>query len=1437
MTRQKGSYAGSEFVISLSFISFIMRKMLSRIFLKCFSIIFLFISFSAFAQENRIVFSHLDVNDGLSENWIKCIIRDRNGFIWFGTSTGLNRYDGYEFEVYLKNSNDSSSLSDNSISEITEDNDGNLWIGTGSGVNVLDISTYKFRRISLIPSAPLTCQDINYITTIASDSEGNIWIGTHNGLFYYNKSKETTAHILLDELSCASPFNSITAIAPDKTGSVWIGTNNGYVFKYSLRSNSIEKLESLNHGSSDNNLIRKLFIDNENILWVADSYGLHLFNIRDRVWEQKQQKKIDYWFSGVQISGIDQNIDGHIWITTDGKGLFIVDKKDFTVSNLVNLSYATGGLSSNGLSSLYFDKSGIAWIGTTKKGVDFYKKNARKFQLIKNSPADNNSLSNNDVNCIAEDVTGNLWIGTNGGGLNYLNRKTNSFKHYTANPGNTNSLSSNLIVTVFEDSEKKIWIGTYHGGLNRFDPETGKFTVYKYIDSDSTSLSDNRVWGICEDSRHNLWIATLTNGLNLFDRKTGKFRRYGSRNSSLCFDYLNSVSADKSDNLWVCSSNGLIFLSPGQNLSVCYRNNPNSNTSISDNHISSVFEDSRGLFWVCTSNGLDLMDRKSNTFRAFYESDGLPSNRVLRILEDKDSNLWISTKNGISKLTINNANKRDSLEFAFKNYRMSDGLQGKEFNETAAIKTRDGELYFGGPDGLNAFNPFEIKEDTTAARLVFTNLRIFNNIIRPEEEFNKRILLKKPIFNSKEITLMHKENSITIDFAALNYFFPEKTEYVYKLEGFNNNWIKTKGKKNFANYSNLNQGNYKFRLKGTNSDGIWNKDEISLKIKILPPFWESWYSYIIYGLLVFAFLVFIRYYFLYRERMKTRIEQERIESQHTHEIDTLKIKLFTSISHEFRTPLTLILSPVEQLMRKWKGKPEETHLKLIRQNARRLLLMVNQLLDFRKLEVQGFRYSPSFGDIVSFLKDVVNSFNDLGEQKHIKLDFSSEIEKFDTYFDKDKLEKILFNLLSNAFKFVNENGKVSVRLSFNTGGLKNIPETGIKYNNLTIEVEDNGIGIPSDKLDNLFTRFYQGETSNLAEQGNGIGLSLVNEFVKLHSGEITVESEIGKGSIFTISIPVRDTYNIEEDANSHFPEKSSSKENPDDLMPFGDSSDSKQTEEPGVFDGDTLTASDDNAEESSVNHPSQRRSIILIAEDNDDLRLYLKYSLQNKYHICEAANGEIALKKILKIVPDLIITDIMMPGLDGIELCRRVKNDRNVFHIPLILLTAKYSEQHQLEGIEAGADDYITKPFNIQILESKIENFIKSRKNIQSLFRNKLNIGPDEIEITSIDEQFLQKAIAIVEKKMSDGDFTVQELSREMGMSRTLLYKKILTLTGKPPLDFIRSLRLKRAALLLGKSQLTVSEITFRVGFKDPKYFRKQFLKEFGVLPSMYLEQ
>lgn len=1361
---------------------------------------------SLYAQNNRFVFSHLDVNNGISDNFIKCIYKDSKGFIWFGTNSGLNRFDGYNFEVFQQNSSDSTSLADNSINAITADINGNLWVGTGGGVSVLNCETFKFNKLKLETSSPYSCPDIGYITAMASDTTGNIMIGTHNGFFLYNPKSNLKKHFLLDEKSCTSQLNSITSISSDKTGSFWIGTINGFVIKYNLNSSSIEKIDSYSATNNRSGAVSNLFVDNRNNLWIADLNGLHIFNISKNSWDPDSQKKIGEVFKNLQITGISQDNANLIWVATDGNGVFIIDSGDFSFVNVTNMPYSAGALSSNGLSSLFCDQSGIIWIGTSKKGVDFYKKNVRKFRLIRNYPTEPNSLSHNDVNCITEDVRGNIWIGTNGGGLNYYNRKTNKYDHYFSTHGNPERLSSNIIVSVFEDSENKIWIGTYFGGLDCLDPVTGKINVYHHSDSDSSTLSDDRIWSICEDSRKNIWVATLTSGLNLYNRKTGKFKRINAQNSPICFNYINSIVADEHDNLWISSAHGLIYYNPILNISKCYYNNPQNPASISDNHVISTFKDSRDFFWICTDNGLNLMNLKNDSFRVLKETDGLPSNRVFRIEEDKDSNLWLSTKNGLSKLTIKRTNGPDSLSFHFVNYGMSDGLQGKEFNETAACETRDGELWFGGPDGLNAFYPLEIKEDSSYSKLVISDIRIDNIVVKNGELLNGRVLFEKPIFNTDKIVLKFLENSFTIDFVALNYFFTGKTKYIYTLEGFNDKWITTEGKENFATFTNLKSGNYTFKVKGTNSDGIWNKTPIILKIKVLPPFWASWYAYVLYFILISSLLLFLRFLILTRERMKTELEQEYIESQHIHEIDSMKIKFFTNISHEFRTPLTLIFSPAEKLMVQLKNKPEEKYLNLILQNAKRLLFMVNQLLDIRKMEVQGFSFNPSAGNIIAFIEEAVLSFNDLSEQKHIKFVLHSEIKELDTLFDKDKLEKILFNLLSNAFKFTPIDGEVSVDILTDKSSDQDTKAGAIrKPSFLTIKVRDSGIGIPRDKIGNLFVNFYQIESAISGDQGSGIGLALVKEFVKLHEGEITVDSELGKGSCFTVILPV--------------------------------ACNSRTLSENSLQKKDLKEYSHTSRNETERDNVPKKKPTILIAEDNDDLRFYIKDNLQKIYNVYEAANGEEALAIIQNIIPDLIISDIMMPGIDGLELCRRVKAADNISHIPFILLTGLSTEEEQFKSLETGADDFILKPFNFQILEAKISNLISVRRNLKQVFSSKLVIGPQNIDITSLDEQFIHRTLDLVEKNISKTDYTVEELSRDLGISRTVLYKKILALTGKPPLEFIRTLRLKRAAQLLQKSQLNVSEVAFKSGFNDPKYFRKHFKNEFGVLPSKYYEQ
>lgn len=1373
----------------------IQRPAFRTVLLACF--IMLVTNNQLTGQGNRFVFSHLNVTDGLSQNQINCIYRDSKGFMWFGTNAGLNRFDGLNFEIFSTENSSSSPLANNNINSIIEDNSGNIWIGTDHGISILDGKSYQITNFEYTAAATHNCGDIYYINSMLAAKNGNIWIGTNNGCFYKNMRNDSIHYLLIDAAKCSAPLNGITALTEDHSGNIWMSSKNGFIIKYDPVFKSIQKFKIPDKSNELANSVTRLFIDNDNELWVGNLYGLYLFHPGKDMWDNQFSETISKTADLKRIGAISQNMDGLIWIAADGGGAYIIDKDQWIIRNIKSQPTDNRQLSSNGLSFVHCDKEGIVWFGSTKKGIDYYKKNINKFRIYKSFAGDNNSLSNSDINAIIEDPKGNIWIGTDGGGLNYLDRKTHKITQPGVKNSPYNTLSSNIIVSLYADHAQKIWIGTYFGGLNKYDPLTGKFTVYKYISGDTTSVSDDRIYGIGEDSLNNLWVGTLGRGLNRLNPATGKFERINRGNSSLCFDFITSIYRDKQNVLWISTTNGLSVFDNAAQAFRCYTFIPGNPNSISDNNVINCFEDSRGLFWICTKNGLNLLDRNTHKFRQFKTSDGLPSNSIHAIVEDKNGNLWISSKNGISKLVLINVTSFHDLNFTVTNYNITDGLQGKEFNQSASLCTTDGEIFFGGPDGLNAFYPDEIKEDTTDTKMIFSDFRIFNKSVPYGQKHNNRYILDNPIFNTDKIALKYHENSFTIGFHSLTYFFPENNNYAYKLEGFDNDWVTCNGKNNSATYTNLSNGTYTFRVKEIKNKSFGN--EIALKIVVLPPFWKSWIAYFIYAILILLVFILLRHLILVRERMNTRVEHERLEALHLHEIDSLKIKLFTNISHEFRTPLTLIMSPVEKLLSQFKEQPEEKYLKLIDQNAKRLLQMVNQLLDFRKLEVQGFSYNPSYGDIVAFLSDTVSSFSNLGEKKHIELVFKTKIKTLNTSFDKDKLEKIMFNLLSNAFKFTPGYGKVTVSLDLEPS-VKNKESNA--DNNLVIRTEDTGIGIPADKTEKIFTRFFQVDSSGQVEKGTGIGLSLVAEFVKLHNGEIFVSSEVNKGSCFTVVLPVSNEGCITEPV----------------------------TETDGMISYFKV----DIPEQLHL-PPTSQRPVVLIAEDNDDLRFYLKDNLLQSYEIHEASNGEEGLRITQKLAPDLIISDIMMPVMDGIEFCRRVKSDRTICHIPFILLTAKSTEPQQLEGINTGADDYVTKPFNFQILEAKIANFINLRKNARQLFKNKLRIEPHEITITSLDEQFMKKALELVEKNMGVTDYSVETMSRDLGMSRTLLYKKILALTGKPPLEFVRSLRLKRAAILLSKSQLNVSEIAFQVGFNDPKYFSKHFKNEFGVLPSKYV--
>lgn len=1345
---------------------------------------------SSFAQKDDFRFSSFDAAQGLSHNQIKTFYKDSQGFLWIGTISGLNRYDGYNIRVFRNDPRSPVSISSDYIDAISEDPDGRLWIQTNSGIDIYDPENETFRNDPEAAVQAWGLPDAN-LKSITRDASGNFWfIHRQQGLFYFNSGLRKTSRISHKGGDTSSPASdSVSQVVPVPDGGVWIIHTNGIIEMLDARSLAVTYRSSA-VADRYNFEVRdfRFIVDNEQDPWVyvADSNdGIYHLDRKTEKLEHLTSLSTPVALSSDIVRGIVQDNNNMIWVATDHGGITMIHKKKRSVRYLLNAPEDPQSLAQNSINCLYKDTDGIIWAGTFKSGVSYYHEKIIRFPLYKHSEGNPSSLPFDDINAFAEDEKGNLWIGTNGGGLIYFDRSTNKFRQYLHKASDPSSVSSNIIVSLCYDHNRVLWIGTYFGGMNSFDGKS--FKRYNHVPGDTTSLSDNSVWEIYEDSDYNLWIGTLTHGVDLFDeqrRKVANFSNY--RPNTLNANYITAFLETKDGEIWIGTGYGITIYNRQDGTFNHVLSRQNDPSSLSNNAVLSLLEDSRGMIWIGTHGGLDLYLPERNTFRAFTIDDGLPHNSILTLVEDGNRNFWMSTPNGLSNMVV--SFQGDSLIPRFVNYDHFDGLQAKQFNENGVLKTWKGELAFSGSNGFNLFHPNDIPSSQLRSPVVLTSLEILNRSVRTGESLSDRIVLDKAVSLTREISLKPGENVFSLEFAALSFYHPEKTIYKYKLEGFNREWITTTAAQRKVTYTNLDPGDYVFRVMASNNDGVWSEKGLELKIRVLPPFWKTWYAMGIYVALVFAALLLTRRLIQQRERMKYIIEQERLEARRMHELDMMKIKFFTNVSHEFRTPLSLILTPVERMLKKAEDPVQRSQYQLIYRNARRLLNLVNQLLDFRKLEVQEIRFNPSEGDIIRFIRETVFSFSDLSEKKNIEMNFTTTVETIETVFDQDKLEKILFNLLSNAFKFTPQNGRIDIEAD--------LPSP----TELVIRVKDTGIGIPADKLGRVFDRFFQSDLpETMVNQGSGIGLSITREFVKAHGGNITVSSEVGKGSCFTVLLPVRE---VSEARRIEVPQQG------DDI-----------TE--AVHEHDHTTA-------------GPRQPVLLLVEDNEDFRFYLKDNLRVHYSVIEASNGKEGWSKAITGLPDLVISDIMMPGMNGIELCTRIKNDQRVSHIPVILLTARNAEEQKLEGFESGADDYITKPFSFEILLSRIRNLIHQRELFQKEFRNQIAVKASNIRITSLDEQLIQKAIAAVEEKIAEPDFTVEDLSRELAMSRVHLYKKLHALTGKSPLEFIRTIRLQRAAQLLEESQLTVSEVAYKVGFNNPKYFARYFREQYNVLPSAY---
>jgi signal transduction histidine kinase/ligand-binding sensor domain-containing protein/DNA-binding response OmpR family regulator len=1331
-------------------------------------------------------FNTTDASKGLSNSEIKCIYKDRAGFIWFGAPSGLNRYDGYEIITYKQNlSAESHNTSNNDVQIIQEDKDGMLWIKTRSGYCIYNPSTERFEedvdawfeKYSGAADFWNSSEAVMYI-----DFGKNLWFAAHGDVRKYDVASGRRTVFKQGEPGGLS--DGVIRDIRQGQNRYWFLFDNGVVECMEAQSNKIIRRDStLHHAArlrSERNL--RLFIDASGDVWVYGigiHYGLAHYNATGDVWRNYSTSAAQpYRISNNVVTAVEEDDKGNIWVGTDHGGVNLISKSaGGVISILLHDEQDSHSLGENAIKSIYRDNTGIVWIGTYKKGVCYYHESIYKF----NMRTEKIEMPFRDINCFYESSDNNLWLGTNGGGLLYFDRGKGEYVSYTHKPDDDNSPAGDIIVSLAGDAQGCLWIGYYLSGLDRFDGKT--FTHYNAATRPGI-LTDNNAWVLRCDRRNNLWVGTLNGGVVTLDTRSGeKIKHLDTKGS------VYSIIETKSGDMLIGSQSGLYVYDTESDSLALYEKEIFDDIQLSRNDINNLYEDSRGLLWIGTKNGLFVFNPYAGNIQVFISGSGLSSELVQSILEDSEHNMWIATNRGLTKVKVSVSNEKPGYFYDLLSYDSSEGLQGDMFNYNAACFSSRSELIFGGSYGYNIFTPTDIIYNNNIPHIIATNFQIYNKSIRPQEPYKGRIILDKSIAQTKEINLHYTDNYFTLSFAALDYCIPNKSRYYYKLEGFNDQWFETGRDSRRVTYTNLNPGKYTLYLKAVNNDGVESSEPLVVRINILPPFWRTVWAWTLYAVVALAGAACVFRRISKSSERKLSDAREKMQVRQHMEMDEMKLRFFTNISHEFRTPLTLILSPLEDLLNKTKTDEDKELLAIIRRNATHLLTLVNQLLDFRKLDAGAPMLHKSIGDIVLFIKQQVELFAAGIARKGISFDFQTDADQLYMSFDAEKLSKVFINILSNAYKFTPAEGSIQVSLSQADG------------NSIRIDITDTGIGIPENELKNIFERFYRvkREDGDNNYQGSGIGLHISKEFVTLHGGEIWAENIPQGGSRFVVILPL----DISREAGK-------SATLPDER--------------------------DTNAEDAAFDAQFKRDNSprLLIVEDNKDLRDLISSRLKESYDILQAADGEEGLETALREMPDIIISDVMMPRMDGIEMSRKIKNDIRTSHIPLILLTAKTGEESKLEGLTAGADDYITKPFNQDILQVKIRNLIELYKLKQDLLDKQIRIEPSKIAVNSLDEQLIKKAIEYTEENISNPSLSVGELSRELGMSRVQLYKKLSSLTGKTPIEFIRIIRLKRAAQLLKESRLTVSEIAYEVGFNNPKYFRKYFKDEFGVLPSQY---
>ena len=1335
------------------------------------------------AQAAQPKFTSLTSMDGLSSNTVTAILKDKLGLMWFATDDGLNRFNGTDVLVYRHNKKDPNSLSSNDVSSLHQDRSGRIWVGTIVG----GLQLYDRRKDSFVNILPQ-----NSVTSIDSDASGKLWVGTATGLITVDPvTFKVATFTSVPNISEQISKGLILSVAIDRQQSIWIGTSEGlFKFDHSQKSGGrINYLQSLPEDVGAR-AVKSIVEDRGGNIWAGTFGGVLKLNKNGQIlkrlrYESGNQSSL----SSNLVFAIKPESDRSIWICTDA-GLNILDTESGHISRYGPDPRTQFSLSNKSVRSILIDNEGVCWLGTYKGGVNKYDKNMVIFGLKRSEVNDPYGLSAPFVTSFAESESGDLFVGTDAGGLNLYNRHTNLFKKLPIIPRNKNAKSGLAILTLELASGNDLWIGTFQDGLFRLNPKTGTYIQYTR-GNDPASLNNDDIFALEKDKSGTIWVGTNGGGVHTFDPVTKRFKRYfgpetqGASAGIPLNGYIRDIVQDRHGKMWIAShGTGIAVFDPVLNKSVVL----NKETSdLPSNVVYSILEDKKGNIWVGTAGeGMALYNPNTQQFIHFGEKEGLASNVINKILEDAQGRIWLSTNQGISSF--------DPKTKKFTNYTSYNGIQNKTFVLGSGICTTDNTLFFGGIAGFNFIDTRNMPDNKRLPPIILKDLRIGNRSIESADSN----YIDADISIAKTIKLDYKQN-FSLGYAALDYSNPKQIHFRHRLLGMQSSWDES-GFNNFASYTNLSPGEYTFEVQAS-SDGMnWNPRTTSIAVIVKPPFYLTIYAYIFYLLVPLAIVYLMRRRGIQKLQRQFREQQQRAETEQAQEFDRLKIKFLTNLSHEFRTPISLILAPVENLLVKTKSTELHQPVTAIKRNAKRLLNLVDQLLDFKNMQEQEVKLDLKQRDVISYIKETCDQFSDLSIRKGVEFSIDSPIGQLVMEFDAGKLERILFNLLSNAFKFTPKGGSVALRIS------SQIDPQDRHW--LHIVIADSGVGIAEDKLDKIFDRFFQDDTDpSVLNQGSGIGLSIVREFVQLHHGTVSVSSKPNAGSTFTVILPI-------------------SAEN---LLP--------SLAEPTQDQEQKIAISKEIYARKQEKSDSENPSNVLIIEDNEEFKHYLKESLMPFYNVIEASNGKEGWQKTLSHHPELIVSDIAMPEMDGITLSQKIKSDKRTKHIPIILLTASTGEQQQLEGLNSGANDYLTKPFNFEILNAKISNLILLNRLLKGVYSRHIKVSGEELHVESSQEKLLKDILAYIEDNLHTSQLSVENLSKEVGMSRGTLYSKVLEMSGQTPIEFIRSIKLEKAALLLENSDLSISQISYMTGFTAPNYFAKSFKAKFNMLPTEYISK